>query len=87
MQIILLQNTVYKGRRYIAGENVDFPHDLARKWTAAGLAYAEMPQNAPELPQNAPELPTAGISTPEAENAVKRQNKPAKAGRPKKGTK
>lgn len=61
MQAIWLQNTIYKGRRYAAGESADLPDDVARRAEKDGLAHvsgdapADMPVSGPKPAQNAPQ--------------------------------
>lgn len=52
MKAILLQNTIYKGERFVAGSTIDLPEAVALRFERAALAHIE---KAPEAPQNEPE--------------------------------
>lgn len=80
MRVILLQNTIYKGRRYSAGESVDLPEDVARRAEKDGLAHVQG-ELAPDMPVSGPK--PAQIST-QAKKAGKTPTKPKVA---KKGAK
>lgn len=41
MKVIFLQNTIYDGRRYPAGEAADVDDTTAKKMIDASLAYAD----------------------------------------------
>ena len=41
MKVILLQNTIYKGKRLLAGACVDMEEEIAKKFISTKLAYAE----------------------------------------------
>lgn len=52
MKAILLQNTIYKGERFVAGSTIDLPEAVALRFERAALAHIEM---APETPKSDPE--------------------------------
>lgn len=52
MKAILLQNTIYKGERFVAGSTIDLPEAVALRFERAALAHIE---KAPETPKNEPE--------------------------------
>lgn len=52
MKAILLQNTIYKGERFVAGSTIDLPEAVALRFERAALAHIEMAQ---ETPKNDPE--------------------------------
>lgn len=52
MKAILLQNTIYKGERFVAGSTIDLPEAVALRFERAALARIE---KAPETPKNEPE--------------------------------
>lgn len=52
MKVILLQNTIYKGERFVAGSTIDLPEAVALRFEHAALAHIE---KAPETPKNEPE--------------------------------
>lgn len=52
MKAILLQNTIYKGERFVAGSTIDLPEAVALRFERAALARIE---NDPEAPKNEPE--------------------------------
>ena len=41
MKVILLQNSVFKGVRYVAGQELDLPADVAKAMIAGNLAYSD----------------------------------------------
>ena len=71
MKAILLQNTIYKGERFVAGSTIDLPEAVALRFERAALAHIE---KAPETPQNEPE-------------PVKADKQPAKSKTPQKTAK
>lgn len=48
MKAILLQNTIYKGERFVAGSTIDLPEAVALRFERAALAHIE---KAPETPK------------------------------------
>lgn len=52
MKAILLQNTIYKGERFVAGSTIDLPEAVALRFERAALAHIE---RTTETPQNGPE--------------------------------
>ena len=52
MKAILLQNTIYKGERFLAGSTIDLPEAVALRFERAALAHIE---KATEEPKNDPE--------------------------------
>lgn len=52
MKAILLQNTIYKGERFVAGSTIDLPGAVALRFERAALAHIE---EATETPKNEPE--------------------------------
>ena len=40
MEVILLKNTLYKGKRFLAGEKVKLEEAVAKQWVKAQLAKA-----------------------------------------------
>ena len=77
MQAIWLQNTIYKGRRYAAGESADLPENVARRAEKDGLAHVQgelapdMPEIEPKPAQNAPQTKKAGKTPPKPKVAKK----------------
>lgn len=71
MNVIVMQNTVYKGKRYLAGATVPLDDVTAERWIAKNLAYCvETPETAPTPPEAvAPgketEKPVIAVKTPE----------------------
>jgi hypothetical protein len=66
MKVIFLQNTLFDGRRFVAGESADVPDAVAKKMFDALLAYAEKPIAAPadDQPVKAPVKRTTRKAVP-----------------------
>lgn len=77
MRVILLQNTIYKGRRYSAGESVDLPDDVARRGEEIGIAHAQgetatgVPEIEPKQALRATQTKKTGKTTSKPKTAKK----------------
>ena len=75
MKIILLQNTIISGDRFVAGQFADVPEALAKKYAEAGLAHIEQEvipeavKTHQEAPKEASEVVQEGIQMEAPEEA------------------